>query len=121
MLLDENVFPVEQTLAIVYKSRDLQVTVDGSKPSTAVFECVPKLWSSQSAEIKWFVNNKLIKEELARKELADRRLVVLDVVRLLGRGIHSAVIRCEAKTVDGLFQEHADVRLDVLGWSFVSI
>uniref|UniRef100_A0A915E8P4 Protein sidekick-like protein n=1 Tax=Ditylenchus dipsaci TaxID=166011 RepID=A0A915E8P4_9BILA len=117
----ESIFPVQQpTLAIVYEPRDVQV-VSGHKPTAqAVFECVPKLWTSSTkfadVEIRWLLNNnEITHDNRVETELGGRRLIIQDVVGLVGKGVHSAVVKCEAKTSDGLYKEHAHALLDVLG------
>lgn len=106
---------------IAYKPQDVVIVASSFAPVSATFECVPVLWGKESVEIKWYLNGNELVDELEPRiytESFARKLIIKNVINLLGRGTHSAVIRCEAKTINGLFQDYADARLDVFGRFF---
>lgn len=49
-----------------------------------------------------------------RTEHSNRKLIINNVVSLIGKSVHSAKIRCEAKTGDEMLLEQAEAHLEII-------
>uniref|UniRef100_A0A7E4ZS71 Down syndrome cell adhesion molecule-like protein Dscam2 n=1 Tax=Panagrellus redivivus TaxID=6233 RepID=A0A7E4ZS71_PANRE len=111
-VIEDKSFVPPPEFSIVYHPRDVVVNA-GDYPS-ATFECVPGLYGRYPAEIRWLLNGEvlIIDGREVRTEHANRRLVISNVVALLGRGVHSAKVACEAKA--GESQRNSEAHLEVI-------
>lgn len=105
--------------AIVYRPKDVLIHSDASL--SANFECVPSLWNKFPAEIKWLLNgNELTIDGLEVKtEFSNRRLILSNVVNLVGKNNYQSKITCEAKTSDKRLIERADAKLEIYSKNFL--
>uniref|UniRef100_A0A914E3I3 Ig-like domain-containing protein n=1 Tax=Acrobeloides nanus TaxID=290746 RepID=A0A914E3I3_9BILA len=99
--------------AIVYRPRDILILDDTS--TSATFECVPSIWNKFPAEINWLLNgNELTVDGLeVRTEFSNRRLILSNVVNLVGKSNFNSKITCEATTSDERLIEKADAKLEI--------
>ncbi|KAE9550691.1 hypothetical protein FO519_006092 [Halicephalobus sp. NKZ332] len=99
---------------IVQRPKD--VVVNAADFPSATFECVPSLSGRYPAEIRWLLNGEplVVDGREVRTEYSNRRLVIRNVVSLVGKSVHSVRIRCEAKTGDENLMEYAEAHLEVI-------
>lgn len=107
-------FSPSPDFSIVLQPKDVIVNPEIS--SSATFECVPSLYGRYPVEIKWMLDGDplVIDEREILTEHSNRRLVIRNVMGLLKTGIHSAKIRCEAKTVDENIIQFAEAHLEII-------
>uniref|UniRef100_A0A914R120 Ig-like domain-containing protein n=1 Tax=Panagrolaimus davidi TaxID=227884 RepID=A0A914R120_9BILA len=107
-------FSPSPDFSIVLRPKDITVNPEISK--SAIFECVPSLYGRYPAEIKWFLDGKalIIDERQIRTEHSNRRLVINNVMELIKNDIHSAKIRCEAKSAEEEFIQFAEAHLEII-------
>ena len=99
---------------IVLRPQD--VVVNAADFPSATFECVPSLSGRYPAEVKWLLNGEplVIDGREVRTENSNRRLVIRNVVSLIGKSVHTARVRCEARTGDENLMEYAEAHLEVI-------
>lgn len=116
MYLDNKILPSEYEFNIVYKPRDTSIIANSHFPTPIIFECVPMKWGKFQIEIKWYFNNKeLVENNEIKMAFFNRRLIIPNILSLVGKGTHQAVIKCEVKTPDDLIHDYYDARLDIFG------
>uniref|UniRef100_A0AC34QH49 Thymidine kinase, cytosolic n=1 Tax=Panagrolaimus sp. JU765 TaxID=591449 RepID=A0AC34QH49_9BILA len=111
---DETAFATPPEFTIVLRPQD--VIVNAVDFTSAIFECVPSLFGRYPAEIKWFLNGEplVIDGREVRTEHGNRRLIINNVVSLIGSSVHSAKLRCEAEAGDESVVQEAEAHLEII-------
>lgn len=73
-------------------------------------------WGKFQIEIKWYYNNEeIVENKQIKMAFFNRRLIISNIMDLVGKGTHQAVIKCVVKTLDDLIHDYSEARLDLFG------
>ncbi|CAD5218681.1 unnamed protein product [Bursaphelenchus okinawaensis] len=117
----------ESKLQILYGPSDQVLIAGRAKPvslrstgpdllESAVFECVPSYLGILPPEIKWYIDNDEVVQEVngIHIEKSGRRLVIYPNSQFFGPKSHSAQVKCEVKSGDDVYTEYASAKLTYL-------